>query len=183
MNQQETLAARLRRIGFRCVRCGSCCREVSPGSNIVMIAPEEIRAIARLSGTCRDDIADPFPDAIRYSDGSRVTFEWCLKRKDGTCVFADGVRCSVYRNRPWICRTFPFAWDGSELSVSDCPGIGLPMDEGESLQLAGDLILRFLEETKENERIRDLLDTGNIPDADLVVIDGEGVTVITNRTR
>lgn len=183
MDQKTDLVVRLRRIGFRCIRCGSCCREISPGSNIVMISPEEIQRISLVSGRIPAGIADPFPDTIKYSDGLCVTFEWCLKRSEGTCVFADGVRCTVYQNRPWICSTFPFMLNGKELTVSDCPGIGHAMDEATSLQLAGDLIRRALKETEETEKIQRLLENEKIPEGDLVVIDGEGFSIVKSRNR
>ena len=178
MEQKSVLAERLRRIGFRCIQCGSCCREISPGSNVIMICPEEIRNISLATGNVPNEISDPFPDSIDFSDGLQVTFEWCLKRKNGTCIFAEEHRCSIYLKRPWICHTFPFALEGTKLLISDCPGIGLPMGYDESISLAGDLIQRSSHEEKENLKIQDLMTKSKIPDADLVVIDGEGFTCI-----
>ncbi|MEN6610314.1 MAG: hypothetical protein ABFC24_05685 [Methanoregulaceae archaeon] len=68
--------------------------------------------------------------------------------------------------------------DGNELAISDCPGIGLAMDNSESLQLAEDLIRRDLNEMKEGKKIQRLLEKEKIPEGELVVIDGEGFSIV-----
>ncbi len=146
-----------------------------------MIVPKEIRRIIDATGMKWDDIAEPFPEVIEYTDGSRITFEWCIRRKEDYCIFYDKGSCGIYEHRPFICRTFPFALENDDLIISDCPGIGGINTIQESGQLAEDLICREYEEDEELMNVRKVLKTERIPDNKFVVIDGEGMKVMNDR--
>jgi Fe-S-cluster containining protein len=143
-----------------------------------MVSPNEIRPILAATGMKWDEVAGPFPEVIEYTDGSRITFEWCMKRKERQCIFLDKNRCAIYGNRPWICRTFPFMLEGNELVVSNCPGIGKEMDQASAERIAEKIFARAYEEAAESVKIRDLLGKQRIPDGNLVVIDGEDMKVL-----
>jgi Predicted Fe-S-cluster oxidoreductase len=172
----RSLTEKLQKIGFQCSRCGECCRQVSPDSDLVIASPPEIRRIMDATGLCWDEVAEPYPEFFEKDDGTLFTFEWCIKRKDRTCAFLDGLRCTLYPVRPWICRTYPFMLDGEELLVFPCKGIGQELTREEAEMLAWELVTRQQAETEEEERVREIMKKVSIPHGK-VVIDGEGIKV------
>jgi len=47
-----------------------------------------------------------------------------LKNYDGKCVFNDGKQCSIYKDRPEGCRSYPIIYDDDEECATldeDCP--------------------------------------------------------------
>lgn len=169
------LADEIMTIGFRCTGCGACCREVSAGSNTVMVAPSEVRAVAEAAGLPFSAVAEPYPEHIEREDGTFYTFDWCLRREGGRCLFLKGQRCSVYRVRPWICRTYPFMLDGDRLIVSECPGLGAETDWEEARRLAAVLLERQEAEQAEEEGIRSVLSSAAVAPGTCAVVDSEGV--------
>ncbi len=164
---------------FVCRRCSSCCREIEPGSNLVMVSPCEVRAIMAVTGLSFDDVAEPYPDTI--TEGKReYTFGWAIRRKNDRCIFLKDDSCQVYENRPWICRTYPFMLDHDTLIISSCPGIGtaIPSAADRADQIVSDLLARRKAEEEEEERIAAILPTISIPPEKRVVIDSEGMRII-----
>jgi len=50
------------------------------------------------------------------------------KRENGKCVYLENNRCNIYKNRPLICRFYPFELSSnggkySFLFTEECPGI------------------------------------------------------------
>jgi Fe-S-cluster containining protein len=175
MRTLDSLADEILATGFRCTGCGACCSEVSPGSNIVMVAPAEARVVADAAGKTFEDIVEPYPEFIDGEDGARYTFDWCLRREESRCIFLKGERCTVYRVRPWICRTYPFMLDGDRLAVSECPGLGMEMSREEACHLAALLLGRQEAEGAEEEGIRSVMASTAIPTGTCAVVDSEGV--------
>lgn len=175
MRTLDALADEIMATGFRCTGCGACCREVSPGSNLVMVTPAEARAVADAAGRTFDGVAEPYPDFIEGEDGARYTFDWSLRREDGRCLFLEEGRCTVYGARPWICRTYPFMLDGDRLAVSECPGLGAEMSREEARLIAALLIGRQEAEEAEEEGIRSVLASTAVPAGTSAVVDSEGV--------
>lgn len=175
MRSLDALADEIMAAGFRCTGCGACCREVSPGSNLVMVAPAEARAVADAAGRAFEEIAEPYPEFVEGEGGVRYTFDWSLRREGGRCTFLKGGRCAVYGVRPWICRTYPFMLDGDRLAVSECPGLGAEMDLEEARLLAALLIGRQKAEEAEEEGIRSVLASTAVPAGTCAVVDSEGV--------
>jgi hypothetical protein len=172
--EEESLAGRLQEIGFRCRRCGECCR--GSGENLVMVMPPEIRRLRAATGRPSGDLVEPYPERVALACGASLTFGWALRRGcDGNCRFHAGDRCEVYPARPWICRTYPFLLDGEELRVSSCAGLGLPLGREEALDMARDLLLRREEERDEVERVRSVLSRVGIPAGGSLLVDSEGV--------
>jgi len=172
------LAARIRKIGFSCTSCGSCCRgdETDPGH--VMVSCDEVRAIMAATGLSWDGAAQPYPEVLGDRAGGRYTLGWCVRQEGGTCRFLRQGRCGVYAARPWICRTYPFMLDGDDLVVSACEGLGRPVSCEAALQIAHDLVLRRTAEEGEAARVRRVLATTPRPAGSFIVIDSEGMKVV-----
>ena len=152
------VAARIREIGFSCTICGKCCIKEF-GDNRVFVTCKEIADISRDTGLSREEIADtPLPEdpdpLFQPHDvdgqGNVHTFGWILRRDEcGNCRFIQDKRCNIYRSRPLLCRTYPFYIVDGELEVSECEGLGANISEPESLELAQDLVRRYISEIEE----------------------------------
>jgi Fe-S-cluster containining protein len=177
MKHQE-LARRIRETGFSCTRCGVCCTCSGEDENLVMVTPEEIDRISGRTGESPDRFTEPYPESVESVNGGRITFERCLRRSPSGCTFLSGKSCTVYPDRPWICRTYPFMLDGDELRISACNGLGKAISEHEAEELACLLIMRREVERMEEEQVRQVLASVPVPPGKRVLIDGRGMSVI-----
>ena len=106
---ERTFGPKLR---FSCTRCGACCRHVGSGVGLTAIDLE------RLGRDRRSRIAHPvFLDRLQ-SDGS-------------SCASLSDADCTVYADRPLVCRLYPFYLgvknDGTlQVSIDHCPGVDSP---------------------------------------------------------
>ncbi|NTV27825.1 MAG: hypothetical protein HGA93_03990, partial [Methanothrix sp.] len=104
-------------------------------------------------------IAGPPDEGEWDKDGCFHTLEWRLKKRGESCRFYQNGRCSVYPDRPMLCRTYPFYLDGGVLVCSECRGQGGRIGSNEADKMAEQLILRYLFEIQEAiallERYRD----------------------------
>ena len=174
MTSSLSLAEQIRGTGFSCRRCGSCCRETEPGSNLVMVGQEEITRIMKATGLSFEEIAEPYPDRICEGDRD-YTFGWVLRRIGDRCRFLDGSTCQIYETRPWICRTYPFMLDENGLSVYPCEGIDQDFQTPDAVIIAFDLCRRYAYEREQDEKIRMIIQSETIPAGRPVVIDAEGI--------
>lgn len=158
----DRISEKVREIGFRCLNCAECCTEIEPGSNLVMVSPEEIRRIMAVTGMPWEEIAEPYPDTITQQDAC-FSFDWAIRREEEHCRFLSGNRCTIYQDRPWICRTYPFMLVNHEISSSGCRGIGEEITKPEARSLASDLIRRENAEEQEEERILNVFRNTKIP--------------------
>ena len=177
----QELCADIKGTAFTCRRCGACCRETEPGSNIVMVGPAEVRAIMERTDLTFDEVVEPYPDTIR--EGEReYTLDWAIVREEGRCRFFIDESCSIYKVRPWICRTYPFMLENGHITISPCNGIGSDQtqsaEQSPEHQIVTDLLERWKAETEEEERIALVMARVTIPTGQLVVIDGEGMRII-----
>ncbi len=145
---EKQLAEKIKAIGFKCKKCARCCRE-EYGDNTVSIFPSEIRCISLKTGLSRDEFAIPTPSHDRDAKGNIHTFEWVL-RKNGNCIFLQDGLCTIYENRPYICKTYPFYLLDGKLMVSECEGLGGEMSGEESRRLAALLKERYITEIEES---------------------------------
>jgi Fe-S-cluster containining protein len=199
------LADAIESIGFSCTRCGACCKGHG-GEHTATVFPDEIRAI---EGEAHDwrDVARPIPFGL--PDGEKAsgeaarggeTFEWALQTDDcGDCAFyADGSdgdpgTCTVYGDRPLICRTYPFSvqargsGDGGlgttepmggvverdgAVRAHECEGLGRDISRADAEEMARTLKARAVRELEEAIGVRDSYEP---VDADGVVVhDSEG---------
>jgi Fe-S-cluster containining protein len=172
------IADRIGSVGFRCSACGMCCSRVAEDSNLVIVSPAEIRAILAATGMAWDEVAEPYPDFIDVGEGGKLTFSWCIRRNRDACTFLQEGRCAIYPHRPWICRTYPFMLDGDDLIVSECPGLGTPLQPGEAMAIAQALLARQSAEAAEEAAVRAHYRAAVVLPKSRVVIDAEGVKVL-----
>lgn len=173
------LGARIRMLGFRCRKCGECCRG---DDNSVVVFPEEIRRIQTATGLLWLEVVGPPEEGEWDRDGCFHTLEWRLG-KDGasegaSCRFYQNGRCSIYPSRPMLCRTYPFYLDNGELMHSECRGLGCKIESEEADELAEQLVKRILLEIQEAihllERYRDFERGEAKEGGDCIVHDSEG---------
>jgi Fe-S-cluster containining protein len=150
------LAALIRDLGFRCQKCGECCRGED---NSVVVFPEEIRCIQRATGLLWLEVVKPPKEGEWDRDGCFHTLEWRLGKEGESCRFYQNGRCTIYSYRPMLCRTYPFYLDNGELMHSECRGLGCKIESEEADELAEQLVKRHLLEIQEAihllERYRD----------------------------
>jgi hypothetical protein len=145
---EKELADRIKAMGFECRKCAQCCMSEF-GDNTVIVSPSQIWEICKRSGLERDDFVIPAPSDDRDEDGNIHTFEWVLKKNDD-CFFLKEKICEIYECRPFICKTYPFYLLEGKLEVSECIGIGGNINDRETLELAGLLKERYVQEIKES---------------------------------
>ena len=173
-----SLAARIEELGFSCLRCGECCRGED---NSVLVFPREVRRICAAAGLAWLEVAGPPEEGEWGRDGSFHTLEWRLKKDRESCRFFQEGRCAIYRDRPHLCRTYPFYLDRGVLMHSECRGLGERIDPGEAEKIANVLISRQITEIEEAisllERYQDFL-RGDPAESggkdDITVHDSEG---------
>jgi hypothetical protein len=142
---------------------------------MVMVGPDEIRAIASRYGYSWEDIAEPFPEVITGRHGETFTLGWILRRQHGRCRFSLPDRCEIYKTRPWICRTYPFVLDGDRLVVFPCSGVGRPIAHDDARALAENLIRRRISEEQESEKVKQCIGRCTLPCGSFIVVDTDGL--------
>ncbi len=145
---ESQLAEKIKAIGFKCRKCARCCRE-EYGDNTVFVFPSEIRCIVEQTSLNKDDFVIPTPSQDIDTKGNIHTFEWVL-RKNGDCIFLQKGLCSIYENRPYICKTYPFYLLEGKLTFSECEGLGSETSDEESKRLAVLLKERYIAEIEES---------------------------------
>lgn len=122
------------------------------------------------------------------------TFEWALVVDScGDCTFYDDGEpdepgaCTIYGDRPLICRTYPFSVDlgGAEpmgkvvdtagvVRAHECEGLGRDIERSDALALARTLKERAITELEELGAVRDAYDPVETEPGEVVVHDSEG---------
>ena len=101
--------------GFRCRRCGACCR-VKGG--IVRLDERNVREISAALGMDEQTFIDR--ETVLSPDRRCLVLK---DRPDGACAYlTEDNRCRIYAVRPEKCRTFPFAWTNAD-SAEHCEGL------------------------------------------------------------
>lgn len=78
---------------FKCQVCGACC-----SNKEIPVSPSEMKGLARRLNLSLEE----FPGAYLEKRGT------ILRRKpDGSCIFLQPEGCSIYPERPLVCRLFP----------------------------------------------------------------------------
>lgn len=168
--QVESIASRIRDIGFSCIQCGNCCR-ARCSDNRVMLLKQDILNLSKNAVLSSGEFSLPFipaevedalnsisnlSDLIPYldKDGNVHSFGWMLKRKkNGDCFFLEKsdrpYRCTIYDFRPALCQTYPFYLEECELHTSECEGLGSSISYDNSLLLARLVLERYMLELEE----------------------------------
>jgi Fe-S-cluster containining protein len=143
----ETIAREIRRIGFRCERCGDCCRGEE---NSVALFPFEIRLImAAAGGESWLEVAEPPLEGEWDIEGNFHTLEWRLAKTGRDCKYYSEEGCRIYEARPLLCKTYPFYLEDGHLRWSECRGLGGEIGHEDSQKLAEILKRRQIVEIKE----------------------------------
>ena len=93
---------RFRRIGeeieeqIDCTVCANCCRVAT-----VEVSGRDIDRLAKALGIKRQKFIDEY--TVKNEEEGTVD----LRRTESGCVFLDGNDCTIYDDRPDICRNFP----------------------------------------------------------------------------
>jgi hypothetical protein len=178
MISREQIAGKIQEIGFSCLQCSTCCREIEENSNLVMVMPGEIRAIMNHTGLSWQEIVDPYPQPVG-SGLPTYTIGWTLKRQAASCCFLKDHICMIHSHRPWICRTYPFMLDDDKLVISPCPGLGKEIHPDIACIIADTLLRRKQIEESEEAAIKKILTTLEFRKDNFVVIDSEGIKTIS----
>ncbi|AEH61749.1 protein of unknown function UPF0153 [Methanosalsum zhilinae DSM 4017] len=162
----ENIALQIQKAGFRCLRCGSCCRS-KDGDNRVFITPAEIDLISETYDMDLEDIALPCIDDILSNSDNQQELQsfidtegnlhptgWMLLRGDnGNCKFISDAgpsnKCRIYNSRPSLCSTYPFHMENMDLEICECPGLGMDIEWKECMDIARKLIQRYISELKD----------------------------------
>jgi len=200
-------------IGFECTRCGACCKaaegcgndaedsenetptENSNQDHTATVFPDEVRKLQQSGDYDWRDVARPMPYGLSEGNNGPTgeTFEWALRTDScGDCTFYDedaaGGECTVYGDRPLICRTYPFSVtvDGTtqplgetvdqkgSVRAHECEGLGRDIDRDDARELAATLKERAIRELEEAIAVRDNYEPVERDGEELVVYDSEG---------
>jgi len=107
---------------WTCIRCTRSCQDVAQRKRNILLTANDIKRVTRATRLEPD----------QFSVGLRGSFpyERRMRKIRGRCAFLQGTRCAIYRERPLICRFYPFHLCRSEdgrLHIgfdSTCSGIG-----------------------------------------------------------
>ena len=140
---EEEFIDTIRDVGFSCDCCGRCCTREFNGH--VFLLEEDID---RVRSFCPDAII-PAPDYDACDQEGRFYVSGYALRTgpDGSCVFLEGGRCSIYDRRFSICRVYPYMLhrEADETGAIDWRQIGglnehgcynNPIDDAECARIA-----------------------------------------------
>jgi uncharacterized protein len=101
---EDEFAAIIREVGFACDLCGRCCtREFNDHAFLLEEDTDRLRSI-------RPDALIPAPyfDACDQHGVFYVSGYAIRARPDGSCIFLESGRCTIYESRFSICRIYPY---------------------------------------------------------------------------
>lgn len=76
-----------------CTQCGHCCRAMMPS-----LQPGDVDRLARRLGADRQEFEDRYVMSDEFGEKALA---------DTPCPFHDGMKCTVYEDRPCDCRDYP----------------------------------------------------------------------------
>ena len=103
---------------FKCNNCGYCCSNFGPAGTLPVFHWEmkKLKAIAMEKNISLTFI----PENVYYDSISKEIFFINYGMKNMPCPFLEDNKCSIYENRPLICRSFPIGknplFDEKEIS-------------------------------------------------------------------
>ena len=109
---------------FTCLKCGLCCGDTRRRKRHILLLRIEVERISALKGRQISDFAKKVWHKFPY------VFEMRKLRESGKCVFLKDNECTIYSERPIICRFYPFEMRELETGTlvfrhtDECPGIG-----------------------------------------------------------
>lgn len=106
-------------VKFSCVKCGSCCRNISDknsSSRGLPLFEWEIENLKKLNSKLKIEPLDVF-----YDKKSKQYFCLGYSLIGEPCIFLKNNKCSIHKDRPLICKAFPIA--KHPLFLEDVPNL------------------------------------------------------------
>jgi len=100
----EKLCKIIKEVGFECDMCAKCCTHEF--NDHIFLLDQEVHRIRKIAS----DTLKPAP-YFEFCDnnGTFYVSGYALRTKeDGSCMFLEGGRCSIYEDRPMICKLYPY---------------------------------------------------------------------------
>jgi Fe-S-cluster containining protein len=125
------------KIAFKCNRCGLCCGDTEEKTRHILLLESEANVISAKTSLPKQEFT------VQVADKAPYYYEM-KKPKEGKCFFLKDNQCSIYQQRPLICRFYPFELKFSEDKEThvfdvtvECPGIskGKPMNRADFKEL------------------------------------------------
>ncbi len=110
-------------IRFKCTKCGLCCGDTKTKTRHVLLLKPEVDRIAAHTKRAIQEFAKETDDNPPYS------FEILKNALTGMCIFLKDNECTIYEQRPLICRFYPFELTTDEhgdfvfRETPECPAI------------------------------------------------------------
>lgn len=107
---------------FNCSKCGLCCGDTSKKTRRVLLPLLDAQRIVAIT----NQPIGTFADAV---SGKEPYVYEMKKDAKGQCMFLKDNECTIYENRPLICRFYPFELQTNSAGVytfvptDECPGI------------------------------------------------------------
>ncbi len=112
------------KVRFACLRCGICCGDTNQKQRHILLISSEAERISAL-------VRQPTSRfSVEIEGRAPYLFEMKKTQADQKCIFLENNKCRIYKERPIICRFYPFELRVSMnekprfLYTNECPGIG-----------------------------------------------------------
>ena len=109
---------------FECTRCGLCCGDTDKKTRRILLLEPEAEAISAKTSL-------PKPGFSKKVMGKEPYCREMKKDREGKCCFLKDNHCTIYEQRPLICRFYPFELKFSSSQnqhvfavTFECPAIG-----------------------------------------------------------
>ena len=110
-------------IRFRCSKCALCCGDTKEKQRKILLLESDVKRISNYIGKDTGD----FTKII----SGREPYAYLMKKDNGgRCIFLEEKNCSIYTNRPLVCKFYPFelinlgAYRYSFICTKECPAVG-----------------------------------------------------------
>jgi Fe-S-cluster containining protein len=110
-------------VRFKCEKCALCCGDTKQRVRRILLLRIEAKSISQKTHEGVENFAEKL-------DGVEPYIYVMKKSKNGKCVFLKGDLCTIYQNRPLICKFYPFELKEDEdrkhvfAYTDECPAIG-----------------------------------------------------------
>lgn len=110
-------------IRFACSKCGLCCGDTSNKKRRVLLLKQDAERIAVQTKRPINNFATETPGIMPY------LFEMHKSVDTGMCLFLHDNQCTIYAQRPLICRFYPFELTTDENGsfmfkvTNECPAV------------------------------------------------------------
>jgi len=101
-------------VPFECIKCGKCCK----WKGYVFLDDSDVDSMA--NSLCGGD-KEEFKDKYTKLTGKDLVLKDKPKSKE--CIFLEDNKCSIYKDRPEQCKTYPITY------TEECPGFKLGEDK------------------------------------------------------